>query len=93
MKGAFTNSWDRRAPRVRSWKQRANSFLFMRTLSVRAGAVGERRYDALGGEFRAWVVLPELRQFWVAASRDILSALSAPPLRAVCPGCPPAQAA
>jgi hypothetical protein len=44
-------------------------------------------------EFRAWVVLPERRQFWRAAERDILSVLRFPPLRAVRPACPPPQAA
>jgi hypothetical protein len=42
---------------------------------------------SLTREFRAWVVLSELRQF--GFKKDILSDLSLPPLRPVCPSCPP----
>jgi hypothetical protein len=44
-------------------------------------------------EFRAWVVLSELRHLSRAAERDIVSDLRLTPLRPVCPGCPLPHAA
>jgi hypothetical protein len=39
----------------------------------------------LGGEFRAWVVLPQLRHFWRGAERDILSDSPLAPTRSSSP--------
>jgi hypothetical protein len=60
---------------------------------IGGGDVASKFGPSFRREFRAWVVLSELRQFWWAADSDILSAATPAPLPAVCPSFPPPWAA